>query len=85
MASYVIEIEDSKIEEQIGRILDAELKEQLRGRYTAVGREISDAVKELVYAHKDEILEMVVERASREMVKKGLPKLLERMGGSECC
>lgn len=36
------------------------------------------AVKDLVYSHKDEIIDKVVDRAVKEMVRKGLPKLLER-------
>ena len=40
---------------------------------------INQFIKEILYSNKDEIIEKVVERASREMVKKGLPKLLERM------
>lgn len=36
-------------------------------------------VKEMLYANKDKIIDMVVERASAEMVRKGMPKLLEKM------
>lgn len=38
------------------------------------------AVKEYIYSNKDKIIERVVERASVEIVKKGLPKLLESLG-----
>ena len=38
------------------------------------------AVKEYIYANKDNIIERVVERASIEIVKKGLPKLIENLG-----
>ena len=37
------------------------------------------AVKEFIYSRKEEIIEKVVDKASKEMVRKGLPKLLERM------
>lgn len=78
MSQYLIELDDKVIQEQISNILNRVLTEQLHNRYSDAGYEISQAVKELVYAHKDEIIEMVVERASREIVKKGLPKLIER-------
>ena len=38
------------------------------------------AVKEYIYVNKDRIIERVVERASIEIVKKGLPKLIENIG-----
>ncbi len=38
------------------------------------------AVKEYIYSNKDKIIERVVERASVEIVKKGLPKLIENIG-----
>jgi hypothetical protein len=41
---------------------------------------VDKAVKEYIYKNKDKIIERVVERASVEIVKKGLPKLLERLG-----
>lgn len=81
MASYVIEIDDKAIEEQISGILNHVLKRELVSNYTDTGREISAAVKDLIYSRKDEIINMVVDRAVKEIVRKGLPKLLERMDG----
>lgn len=81
MARYEIEIKDEVIEEQIANVLNSELKYQLKNKYSDSGRVMSEAIKELIYSHKDEIVEMVVDRASREIVKKGLPKLPERMEG----
>ena len=81
MATYVIEIKDEIIEEQIANILNSELKYQLKSKYSDSGRVISEAIKELIYSRKDEIIEMVVDRAAKEIVRKGLPKLLERMEG----
>ena len=43
---------------------------------------VPEFVKELVYSHKDEIIEQIVNRAVTELVRKGLPKLLERMDGN---
>ena len=47
-------------------------------KYSGTGDVIACAVKELVYSQKDEIIEKVVDRATKEIVRKGLPKLLER-------
>ncbi len=51
---------------------------QINYKCSNTGYIIADAVKDLVYSHKDEIIEKVVDRATREIVRKGLPKLLER-------
>ena len=78
MSLYQIDIDDKQIIDQINGILNNVLKTQIRNKYSETGREISQAVKELVYSQKDKIIEMVVDRATREIVKKGLPKLIER-------
>ena len=38
-------------------------------------------MKELVYSQKDRIIDMVVDRASAEIVRKGLPRLMDKMIG----
>lgn len=78
MSVYQITLDDEVIVEQINNILNTVLMEQLHHRYTSTDREICAAVKELVYSNKDEIIGMVVDRAVKEIVKKGLPKLIER-------
>ena len=80
MATYQIQIDDKAISEQIEKILDHVLAVELRNRYTSTNKEISQAVKDLIYSHKDEIINMVVDRATKEIVRKGLPKLLEKGG-----
>lgn len=82
MSYYTIEIDDKVINEQIQGILNNCLNNELRLRYSGAGHEISAAVKELIYSRKDEIVEMVVDRAAKELVKKGLPKLIEKLGGN---
>lgn len=83
MATYQIEINDEAINEQIQNILNAEINLSLRRlclmRCSGAGGETSAAVKDLIYSRKDEIIEKVIDRATTEIVKKGLPKLLERM------
>lgn len=39
---------------------------------------IKAAIKDMIYSQKDEIIEKVIERASKEIVRKGLPKLMEK-------
>ena len=78
MSLYTIEINDDAIKEQVQGILNTICNHELNKRYSESGREISAAVKDLIYSRKDEIIEMVVDRATREIVKKGLPKLLDK-------
>lgn len=80
MSNYVITIDDSKITEQINGIINTIFNREIQSTYGDTAREISQAVKDIVYSHKDEIIDKVVERATAEIVRKGLPKLLERMG-----
>lgn len=79
MAKYVIQIDETKIEEQINGILSDVLERQLRSKYTDSGKAISQGVKDLIYSHKDEIIEKVVNRAAAELVRKGMPKLIDKM------
>jgi hypothetical protein len=49
---------------------------------------VDKAIKQYIYSKKDAVIDRVVERATVEIVKKGLPKLLERnfidfKGGNE--
>lgn len=83
MSQYVIDVDIKSVETQICVILNNILNDELRGRYSATGREVSEAVKDLIYSRKNEIIEMVVDKAVKEIVRKGLPKLLERMGDDE--
>ena len=83
MSLYTIEINDDAIKEQVQGILNTICNHELNNKYSESGREISAAVKDLIYSRKDEIIDMVVDRATREIVKKGLPKLLDRFGESD--
>ena len=83
MSIYQINLDDGAIIEQINNILDTVLMEQMNHKYSNTGHIIAAAVKDLVYSHKDEIIEKVVDRATREIVRKGLPRLLEMAGDTE--
>lgn len=80
MSNYVITIDDEKVTEQINGIITTIFNREMQNKYGETGREITQAVKDIVYSHKDEIIEKVVDRASKEIVRKGLPKLLEKVG-----
>lgn len=82
MSSYTIQIDDNAIMEQINLILNTLITSELQRRYSVSQDEIKACIKELIYDRKDEILKMVVDKASKELVRKGLPKLLERMEDS---
>lgn len=83
MSRYVIDIDVEAVTKQIDLILDAIINQEINSRYSDTGREVASAVKELIYNKKDEIIEMVVDRAAREIVKKGLPKLIDRFGEAD--
>lgn len=79
MARYEIVIDESAIQKQIEGILGNILTRELKNRYSNSGLAMSEAIKDLIYSRKDEIIEMVVDRASKEIVKKGMPKFLDAM------
>lgn len=76
MSTYKLQIDDEIIMGHIEAIIGTALDHELKRKYSGTGDVISQAVKELVYSRKDEIIDMVVERATREIVRKGLPKLI---------
>ena len=72
-----LKVSDSELEQLICQHIARKTVDNHSFRYDmrdAVGK----AIKEYVYNNKENIIEMVVDRASREMVKKGLPKLLDK-------
>lgn len=83
MSIYQINLDDGAIIEQINNILDTVLMKQINNKYSNTGHIIAAAVKDLVYSHKDEIIEKVVDRATKEIVRKGLSRLLEMAGDTE--
>ena len=79
-----INIDDSEIERiAIEKITDAIAKnyhnrsygEESRGRREAVQK----SVKEIIYSDKENLINRCVEQASKELVRKGLPKLIEKL------
>ena len=76
---YTIYIDDQAIVEQVNGIIDSVYQRELKSKYSETGHMLAAAIKELVYSHKDEIVERVVTQAAKEIARKALPKLLERM------
>jgi hypothetical protein len=78
-----VELDDKEIERIVMEKVTDEIAKQYMKRYNddEIGRRrgVQDAVKELVYNNKDELITRCVDKASAELVRKGLPKLLEKM------
>lgn len=78
-------------EAELVRLVTEQIAEAMKGEYTYESREakrgirdgVDKAVKAYVYSQKEAIIEKCVARASAELVRKGLPKLIERMGNDE--
>lgn len=68
-------------EKELQKLITEELAKKIRADYSTeryvLKSEIAQAVRDIVYAEKDFIINMVVNRASTEIVKKALPKLLD--------
>lgn len=79
MSIYQIEVDDKAIKQHVIAIINRVFIDQMNQKYSDTGEEISKAVREIIYEHKDEIVEKVVDRAATEISKKALPKLIERL------
>ena len=87
MAEITITVNDAEIVDMVTKMIARDIAAQ----YTAESRDtkygirkgVESAVKQYTYASKDEIIDRCVARASAELVRKGLPKLIERMGNDE--
>jgi hypothetical protein len=78
--NYIAEMVSQKIAEQIAKRIVTEYKYENREAKIGVRDGVKEAVKQYIYSEKDSIIERVVDRASVEIVRKGLPKLLDRLG-----
>ena len=77
-----LEIDDSYIKELVSkeiarRIVETHGYENREARY-GIREGVDKAIKQYIYSKKDTIIDRVVDRATVEIVKKGLPKLLEK-------
>lgn len=79
MSTYTIQIDDQAICDQINKILNEIIGRELYDRCSDSREAIALAIKDMIYARKDEIIDKIIDKATTELVKKGLPRLLERM------
>lgn len=68
------------VEEEIAKQFMEERGVEYREAKYGVRNGVDKAVKNYIYSEKDKIIERVIERATKEIVRKGLPKLLEEIG-----
>lgn len=78
-----IEIDENYIAElvsqEIAKRIVAEHGYENREAKYGIREGVDKAIKQYIYSKKDDVIERVVERASVEIVKKGIPKLIERI------
>ena len=72
------EIEKIVTEAIAQRILTERTYENKEARY-GIRNGMDKAVKKYIYEEKEYIIERVIDRATKEVVRKGLPKLLENL------
>ena len=80
--SMSVNIEKDNVIKFVNEYLTKECADRVEavvGSYQLKNKIIPEMVKDMVYSHKEEIINRIVDRAVTELVKKGLPKLLERM------
>ena len=79
-----IEIDEGYIAELVSKEIAKRIVEthgyENREARIGIRNGVDKAVKQYIYSKKDSVIDRVVERASVEIVKKGLPKLLDRLG-----
>lgn len=83
MSTYTIQVDDQVICDQINKILNEIVGRELYDRCSDSREAIALAIKDMIYARKDEIIDKIIDKATTELVKKGLPRLLERMTRNE--
>lgn len=83
MIKIEIEIDENYITElvsqEIAKRLVTEHCYENREARIGIREGVDKAIKQYIYMKKDEVIDRVVERATTEIVKKGLPKLLDRL------
>lgn len=81
-----MEIKITINEKQIQEIAEDTIARELAMEYGGIARDakggirdgVDKAIKAYIYSRKEEIIERCINRATAELVRKGLPKLLER-------
>lgn len=72
-----VEIDDNELEQRVIELIAREAAS--RAFQYSERKGIEKAVKAVLDGRKDEIVEKAVNRAAESLVRKGLPKLIEKM------
>lgn len=87
MAKITITVDENEIAqlvtERIAAAMEREYCTESREAKRGIRDGVDKAIKNYIYVNKDAIIEKCVSRASAELVRKGLPKLIERMAPNE--
>ena len=76
---YIAELVSQLVSQEIARrIVETHGYENREARY-GIKEGVDKAIKQYIYSKKDVVIDRVVERATVEIVKKGLPRLLARL------
>ena len=83
MVKLEIEIDENYITElvsqEIAKRIVADRGYENREAKIGIRDGVDKAIKQYIYSRKEEVIDRVVNRASVEIVKKGLPKLIGRL------
>lgn len=74
-----IEINDKELQSEMTRIIASKLVSEYSADRHLMKLTMADVIKEVIYSQKEEIISMVVNKSSVEIVKKGLPRLIEKL------
>ena len=74
-----IEIDEKELRKEVTDIIARKLTQSWTSERNMFKRIIAESVREVVYSQKEEIINMVVGRATREIVSKSIPKLLDKL------
>ena len=67
------------VSQEIAKRIVAERRYENREARIGIRDGVDKAIKQYIYSKKELVIDRVVERATVEIVKKGLPKLLARL------
>ena len=74
-----IEIDEKELRKEVTDIIARKLTQSWTSERNMFKQIIAESVREVVYSQKEEIINMVVGRATREIVSKSIPKLLDKL------
>lgn len=79
----VINIDDEEVRERVTQIVCDQLAKDIFGRYTCERRWLSDvmdkAVKSVILAEKEKIVQMAVDSAARKLAYGNAPKVIQKL------